>query len=189
MPSPENASSTVYKPRRYLLTKNEVAFFRVLSALVDRQYLISCKVRLADIITCTDEDWRKGAANRIAQKHIDFVVSRADSSRIVAAIELDDSSHQRSDRRERDVFVNALFKDMAVRLIRVPARWRYDRETVVAILERAGLMVTNERVPSHSTAIVRNTPTPTCHRKKSRRRKDRISSTIRRATLAYYPRW
>ena len=85
-----------YRPRRYLLTKNETAFFQILSALVPECYRISCKVRLADLVTA-DRDGSLSHANRISQKHVDFVVSDAESSRIVAAIELDDASHELAD--------------------------------------------------------------------------------------------
>ena len=132
---------SIYRPRRYLLTRTEAAFFHVLTTLLAGRYLISCKVRLADIITCADRDWKRGHANRIAQKHIDFVVSSAESSRIVAAIELDDRSHRRPERRERDAFVNWLFGQMGVRLIRVPACWEYDAKKVVGFLVRGGLDV------------------------------------------------
>ena len=119
---------------------NEAAFFRVLAPVIGDRYLISCKVRLANIITCGDRDWKSGHANRIAQKHIDFVISCARSSRIVAAIELDDSSHRQRDRCERDVFVNQLFRQVRVQLIRVPARWVYTEEMVAAHLRRAGVL-------------------------------------------------
>lgn len=131
--------SGAFRPRRFLLTQNEAAFFRVLTAVVADRFRISCKVRLADIITCSDRDWKLGYANRISQKHIDFVVSCAQTSRIVACIELDDCSHRRRERRGRDAFVNRLFRDARVCLIRVPARWEYDEEVVVEYLNRRGL--------------------------------------------------
>ncbi len=128
-----------FHPRHFLLSRNEAAFLRVLMTLVGHRYLISCKVRLADIITCSDADWKRGHANRIAQKHVDFVVSCAQSSRIVAAVELDDRSHQRPERRQRDLFVNRLFSRMRVRLIHIPARWEYDQETIANHFAAAGL--------------------------------------------------
>ena len=131
----------IFQPRRFLLTRNEAAFFRVLAEVVGNRYLISCKVRLADIITCDERDWRRGHANRIAQKHVDFVVTHITSSQIVAAIELDDRSHLRLERRLRDVFMNDLFRQMRVRLIRVPASWTYDLDTVTDLLVRAGLEI------------------------------------------------
>ena len=136
----------VYRPRGFLLTKNEAAFFRVLTTVIADCYQISCKVRLADIVTCDDEDWQRGHANRISQKHIDFVVNCAESSRIVAAIELDDSSHERPERRDRDAFVNQLFWQMGLRLIRVPAQWEYDADRIAGRLVKAGLQVKCGRI-------------------------------------------
>ena len=124
-----------------MLTRNEAAFFSVLSAVVGHHYLISCKVRLADLVTCAERDRRRGHANRIAQKHVDFVITHVTSSRIVAAIELDDRTHMRPERRLRDAFLNNLFQQMRIRLIRVPASWQYDLETVTDHLTRAGLKV------------------------------------------------
>ena len=137
-------SQRIYRPRPFLLTRNEAAFFRVLTIVLADHYLISCKVRLADIITCSERDWQRGHANRIAQKHVDFVVTHVTSSRVVAAIELDDRTHMRPERRLRDAFLNALFRQMRIRPIRVPASWQYELETVAAHLARAGLKVPEE---------------------------------------------
>lgn len=129
----------VYLPRRYLLTRNEAAFYRVLHSQVGDRYQISCKVRLADLITCSDRDWKRGHANRIAQKHVDFVLCRPLSSRILVAVELDDRSHLRASRQYRDRFVDQLFRSADIRLIRVPARWNYDDGTVARFLADARL--------------------------------------------------
>ncbi len=147
-----------YRPRRYLLTKNEAAFFRVLTTLVGDRYLVSCKVRLADIITCSQRNWQRGHGNRVAQKHIDFLVSYADSSRIVTAIELDDRSHDRPERRKRDAFVNHLFRKMGVPLIRIPASWNYDRKLVAPFLRQAGITVRLEIDPGSISRKPTNLP-------------------------------
>jgi hypothetical protein len=129
-----------YHSRRFLLTRNESAFFRVLKTLVPAQFEISCKVRLADIVTYS-HDKRHAPANRIRQKHVDFVISSARSSRIVAAIELDDSSHGRADRRARDAFLDRLFSQIGVKLVRVRARWHYDRDSIAECLVHAGVVM------------------------------------------------
>ena len=134
-----SSQRSIFQPRHFLLTRNEAAFFRVLTAVVGDRYLISCKVRLADLVTCADRDWQRGHANRIAQKHVDFVVTRIETSRIVAAIELDDRSHGLPDRRKRDMFLNGLFRQTGICLIRIPASWNYDRVTVARLLEQARL--------------------------------------------------
>lgn len=146
-PHQRRTTRPVFRARHFLLTKNEAAFFQVLTAVVGNRYSVSCKVRLADIITCSDRDWQGGHANRISQKHVDFVVIDIDSSRIVAAIELDDRSHRRPERRKRDAFFNDLFRQMRVRLIRVPASWNYDLKSVAALLANGGLSACPEKKP------------------------------------------
>ena len=53
---------------------------------------------------------------KIKSKHIDFAIS--DNMRIVALIELDDYSHQRSDRQKRDEFVNNALSTAGYNVIR-----------------------------------------------------------------------
>ena|SRR5260370_41621474 len=95
---------------------------------------------IADFVMCSDRDWQRGAGNRIAQKHIDFVVTRIASSRIVAAIELDDCTHRRPTRHSRDDFLNSLFRQLRIQLVRVPASWNYDIGAVADHLLGAGLL-------------------------------------------------
>lgn len=138
------ASTIGFRPRRYLLTRCEADFFRVLWPLLGNRYLISCKVRLADLVTCSASDWAEGKANRISQKHIDFVVSCAHSSRIMLAIELDDRSHERPERKRRDTFLDALLAETGIRFLRVTARSRYDAEALRDELVRKGLRIERE---------------------------------------------
>ena len=132
----------IYRPRRFLLTQNEAAFFRALLPLVAGRFHISCKVRLADLVTIPDADWQMGHANRIAQKHIDFVLACPQSFRIIAAIELDDRSHQRIERRKRDAFINQLFSETGISIIRVPARWAYDADIIAKYFTEAAISFT-----------------------------------------------
>ena len=134
----------VFRRRGSLLTPNERAFLRVLLRAVHGRYLVSCKVRLADLVTCSDYCWRRGHANRIAQKHVDFVLSHAHTFQIVAIIELDDASHRRPARQHRDRFVDRLFQRTGFALLRIPARWQYDVETVRYLLETNGLLFERE---------------------------------------------
>ncbi len=115
-----------YFARDFLLTKAEQKFYGVLKAVVKNKYDIACKVRLADIINCSDVNWRRGYGPKISSKHIDFVLFDTRSSAIVLAIELDDKSHDRPARQKRDVFVNNAMKAAGVTLLRVRVDWGYD---------------------------------------------------------------
>lgn len=84
-----------------------------------------CKVRLADVVTCSESGWRDGLGAAIAQKHLDFVLCDPQTLRFVMAIELDDRSHERPERRRRDRFVDQVLAQAGVRLLRFRARSRY----------------------------------------------------------------
>lgn len=120
----------MYQNRLTLLSRGEAAFFGPLSRALGSRFLIMCKVRLADVITCTDGEWRRGLGRAIAQKHLDFVLCDRTTTRFVLAIELDDRTHERPDRRRRDYFVNQVLAQTGVRLIRFRARSRYSATAI-----------------------------------------------------------
>lgn len=94
--------------KKYLLTKNEYYFYRKLKQITEYNGLqILAKIRLADIVEVNKginkRDWIK-YFSKIKSKHIDFAI--ADNMKIILIIELDDNSHQRNERKERDIFVD-----------------------------------------------------------------------------------
>lgn len=111
--------------RNYLLTVPEKRFYNVLRQVV-APHSVHPKIRLADLVEA-DKRHRLCQANfrRICSKHIDFVVCDAALSPIIA-VELDDSSHQRSDRIARDRDVNRILEIASLPILRVPARRSYD---------------------------------------------------------------
>ncbi|MCI0457457.1 MAG: DUF2726 domain-containing protein [Gemmataceae bacterium] len=114
-----------YRSRHFLLTRNERAFYQALRNALGGRWLLFAKVRLADVVTCPESLWDQVPGRRIAQKHLDFVVCHPVSLRIVAAIELDDRSHARPRRQQRDAFVNRLFRRVGIPLLRYQARSMY----------------------------------------------------------------
>jgi hypothetical protein len=122
-----------------LLTPAELKFYQTLKMAVDNPRLICCKVRLADLLNVTSLDpaERQKLFRRIAAKHVDFVLVDPNDLRPLAVIELDDSSHDRSDRRERDAFVDRLFATVQFPIIRVKAAARYDMRMLKEQIEMA----------------------------------------------------
>jgi hypothetical protein len=47
--------------------------------------------------------------NKIDRKHVDFLLCDSTTMQPLIGIELDDKSHERPDRRERDIFVDGVF--------------------------------------------------------------------------------
>jgi len=73
--------------------------------------------------------WR----NKIDRKVLDFVIVDAEF-RPVACVELDDRSHERRDRRERDVFVDQALGTAGLPLVRVAAKRAYSVQEVARLL-------------------------------------------------------
>ena len=104
-----------------ILTDREYEFYTRLKPLADEYGLnIYTKVRLADLIEpkpkAENPFWME-CFNKIKAKHIDFALADDDSV-IVALIELDDSSHARPDRIERDIFVEKVLENTGYTLLR-----------------------------------------------------------------------
>jgi len=114
-----------YFRRKYLLSKAEKYFYKILRQIVD-PHTVFAKVRLADLVEA-DERHRLRLANfrRICSKHVDFVICDAALCPIIA-VELDDSSHQRADRRSRDRDVDRILEIASLPIARFRVQQTYD---------------------------------------------------------------
>ena len=120
------ATKLPYFSQEFLLSKGELAFFRVLRRALPDGVLVAPKVRLADVIGCTSDGWKRGFGSRISRKHVDFVLADEATARILMVVELDDRSHQRADRRQRDAFVDDALAAGGVPILHVTAAAAYD---------------------------------------------------------------
>lgn len=124
-----------FRKQEYIFSNAEYRFFNHLIEAVGDDYLVFSKVRIADVLTPDDRLsskawWR--AFTAISSKHLDFVLCRRDAS-IVCAIELDDRSHDKPERLDRDAFVDAACTQAGLPLVRFAVRRKYD----VAVIRRA----------------------------------------------------
>jgi len=122
-PSAAGPPRLPYRRKDYLLTKAERSFLGVLEQAVLGQPRIFAKVRLADLVWMPKgTEQRQSHFNRISSKHIDFLLCDDDAIRPLLVIELDDSSHERQDRKSRDVFVDQALAAAELPMLRVRAR-------------------------------------------------------------------
>jgi hypothetical protein len=130
-----------YYARRALLTRTELAFYAVLRDVVGDRFTVCMKVRLGDVIGCSDGAWRLGYGRLIAQKHLDFVVVDPTTTKVVVGIEVDDRSHAHPKRQARDLFVDRAMRVAGIPLVRVPAAATYRpsqvREALAAVSRAA----------------------------------------------------
>ena len=131
---------TVYiEPVESLVTPAEQRFYEALDEAVDGRLLILSKVRVADLLSVTSESRsaRYRVFRSIASKHVDFVLVEAKNLRPLAAIELDDSTHRRLDRRKRDELLDDLFAKANLPLIRFKTGSTYNPRSIEAQIEEA----------------------------------------------------
>ena len=112
----------IYQKKIYLLTQDELKFYKLLKSITDRNNLnLFTQVSLYEIIKAKDiKDF-----NKIKSKTIDFVITDI-NSKIKICIELDDKTHIREKRQERDIFIEELFKQLSIKLLRIPVQNYYN---------------------------------------------------------------
>lgn len=131
-PAPRNAANNYpYRKNESLLTAAERSFFGVLNEAVAGRQLIFAKVRLADLIAIpAGTEGRQSHLNKIQSKHIDFVLCTRDTIAPLLCIELDDASHKRQNRADRDAFLDAALAAAGLPLLHIPAARAYNVATI-----------------------------------------------------------
>ncbi|MEH6578924.1 MAG: DUF2726 domain-containing protein [Amphritea sp.] len=133
-----------YRQKGALFTPAERSFLGVLDQAIDQsKYRVFGKVRVADLIepqpSRNRSQWQK-AFNSIPAKHFDFVICNADDLTPVAVIELDDKSHNARKRQQRDELLESICKQVALPLIRMPAKRAYNvAELTELVNKRLGI--------------------------------------------------
>lgn len=127
-----------YNKRARIVTKAELRFYKSLQKAVQDDWEIFAMVRIADILRVQEGiKNRRSWVNKILAKHIDFVLCDPGSLEPICCIELDDSSHQRKDRIERDIFVDEAFRSADLPLVRIPVRSSYLAREIRELIEEA----------------------------------------------------
>jgi hypothetical protein len=115
-----------YVSRTSLLTTAELHLDRSIRKICKNGILLCPKVRVADVIKPTSNN--RGHFASIAQKHFDWIAINEVTSQIIAAIELDDSSHNLTHRKKRDELLNAACISAKIPLIRIRTRHEYGED-------------------------------------------------------------
>src|SRR3972149_553910 len=123
----QNAETWPFYARRLLTQPEQILYHRMVKALPD--YLILTQVQLSRILEVKSGFNKWEWNNRINRMSLDFVVCKPDSS-VIAAIELDDSSHLKEDRFEADNKKDKALASANIPIIRCTVMNMPDEETI-----------------------------------------------------------
>ena len=112
-----------YNRKNFFLTRAEHECYDALVEAVGAEYRIFAQVHLPTLVdhTVRGQDWRAALAH-INRKSVDFVLCDKAYLSPKLAIELDDKSHERADRQERDREVERILREAGVPLLRLENR-------------------------------------------------------------------
>ena len=115
-----------YKKKERLLTQNELKFYKILKQITNKYNLeLFTQVALYEIIQAKKIKY----FNKIKSKTIDFVITDQNLKTLIC-IELDDKTHYWNKRIERDLFINELFFELGIKLLRIDVKPFYNIEKI-----------------------------------------------------------
>ena len=150
-----------YRLRDKFLSPAELAFHIVLTQAVGDRYSINNKVRLWDVIYVPRSEDRRKFENKISSKHLDFLLCDPTTMQPVLAIELDDASHARPDRQQRDQFVDNALAAAGLPILHVPAARTYSIAEVQSQIEHL-IPIQSPTAPTKPPPIPASGSTPKC---------------------------
>jgi very-short-patch-repair endonuclease len=115
-----------YRQRDDFLSPAEFSFYRVLASAIGNRAVICPKVNLVDVFYVARQQKNQTYRNKIDRKHVDFLICDPNTMLPRLGVELDDASHGRRDRQQRDEFVDRVFKAAGLPLLRIPAQAAYN---------------------------------------------------------------
>ena len=120
-------------------------------------------MRLADIFFVANPNKNYSYFGKISQRHVDFLGCDPKTMKPLFGIELDDSSHNSSKKQKSDYFLNKVFEDANLPLLRIRAQREYSTREVAYklktfIKERVKLPTVRDESINPQT----DTPVPVC---------------------------
>lgn len=112
--------NNVYVKKEFLLNIPERQFFEILQRLLPTDYVCYPQILLSNILsvkTAKSEFWKY--QNKINRKTVDFVIFKKPYLQPILAIEYDGHTHDRSDRKNRDEFVNNIIHNSNLDIVHI----------------------------------------------------------------------
>lgn len=123
------------KTKQWFFSRSESAFFQALETALPSGYRVFPNVRLNDLFLIKPGAQQRATYARLRDKHVDFLIVRAEDFRPWLAIELDGASHDRTEQQYRDAVKDVVFRSAGLPLLRLRADAAYGPSEVRQLLE------------------------------------------------------
>ena len=115
-------------------TKAEIKLYDILSNQIQNmypnQYIVLPQVSLYEIVKMPKFNWSNFW--RIKSKCIDFVICKKETLKPIYAVELQDDSHKKRERKKRDTLLEDIFENAWLKFAQVI--WYDDQQSIKDIL-------------------------------------------------------
>jgi hypothetical protein len=120
-----------YYQNKFLMTQVENEFYRILQKVIPKGTIMIPQVSLSSLMKTNDRSYR----NKIDRKSVDFVLFKEYYFNPLLIIELDDSSHQKIDRIERDHFVDLALLKANLPIIHYKLQGNFNEEHLKSLID------------------------------------------------------
>ena len=122
-------SSLAYWKKKFFFSAAQRSFYEILRRIAP-DYTVFAKVRLCDLVSVSTGGKIWGTNHKgIQSKHLDFLICDATLAPVMA-VELDDSSQAKADRKTRNQLVDAALAAARVPILRIPVARSYGLDQI-----------------------------------------------------------
>lgn len=121
----EETQKFVYNPKPSLLTETEKGFYKAIKEVLPESYLLFPQINLATVISKNDDSHFQNELFR----NIDFLITNSEFKPLVF-VEINDSSHNSNQRKERDQKVSNICEEAGIPIITFWTSYGINREYI-----------------------------------------------------------
>lgn len=116
-----------YKRKNFFMSRAEHECYDTLIKAIGNEYNIFPQVHLPTIVDqkVVGQNWN-AAFRHISQKSVDYVLTDKNYLSPKLVIELDDQTHERQDRKDRDIEVERVLQDAGMPILRLENHGHFD---------------------------------------------------------------
>ena len=142
---PEIPDLYPYRLRDPLLTPGETTLYQILLAIVGARVVVCPKVRLVDVFAIKPTPKHLAFYERIAQRQVDFLLCERYTLKPLLAVELYDHRLPRSARKQRDSYIDRVFRAGRLPVLHLVAQEQYSARALALRIAPHMTIVTYSR--------------------------------------------